>query len=373
MSDQTPYHAEYLSKLGQMSVTVQVQTDLKLQQVLDIKLISTDTMSININDDGNNIKSPLQIRLPVCISQFSIKSARVVGRNLALSLSVQTIEKCDKNEKASNEIVDDLWSCKWLKSETPTIDKKNVFQFVCFKCKHLLIDSQNHVFKDMPNEYWYELMDFWHCHKPETGEFNDKNFNTLKPSDNATVLIGSYYLLQLHNEYLEISKLDPSVYICRNCGNEIGEKYQNIVRLLKWHISLQRLELLGRDVVFLDYNPLLYCIGLLKNKVNSLAIRKFQIEKNDKHHYIDGPMYIWIISTEVDVTIDGSTIHDGLKIWYTTQELPPDEATGYEEIEIPYKEARDSFFATVKKNTIKNDMSIKGSIFSESYIGVQRK
>ena len=50
------------------------------------------------------------------------------------------------------------WSAKSLGSRT---------RIACKSCGYIWIDSSISSWRDLPSENWAEMMDFWHCHKPE--------------------------------------------------------------------------------------------------------------------------------------------------------------------------------------------------------------
>ena len=49
-----------------------------------------------------------------------------------------------------------------------------VTELLCRNCGHCLIHvGQDHEWKDLPAENWAEMMDFWHCHKPDIAGMNN--------------------------------------------------------------------------------------------------------------------------------------------------------------------------------------------------------
>jgi len=54
-----------------------------------------------------------------------------------------------------------LWSATLLDSET---------NLHCKRCDALLSSNKIKIWKDLPSEAWAEMMDLWHCHKPEEPE-----------------------------------------------------------------------------------------------------------------------------------------------------------------------------------------------------------
>lgn len=40
-------------------------------------------------------------------------------------------------------------------------------RIACLSCRSFLVDRSIGSWKDLPSENWAEMMDFWHCHKPD--------------------------------------------------------------------------------------------------------------------------------------------------------------------------------------------------------------
>lgn len=52
-----------------------------------------------------------------------------------------------------------LWSAPSMTPDT---------RIACRACRALLVKDSIRIWKDLPSENWAEMMDFWHCHKPDT-------------------------------------------------------------------------------------------------------------------------------------------------------------------------------------------------------------
>ncbi|KAI5953677.1 hypothetical protein KGF54_003049 [Candida jiufengensis] len=338
------YSAEYLPRLGQLSIEVKNVTQESLQ---NIELQGDQTIILILKDQPS-----VTILLPVSISHVSVLKVSSVGDILKLTLKVSS--DVQSNSQDNNKITQ--WSCKWLQQNTSKVNSNNVFWFDCFECSHEIINSLNHKFKDMPNEFWYELMDFWHCHKPENNQPTDKDYGILVPKDEQTIIIGSYYLLNLVNENIV---LDQDLYSCKNCGSKIGQPFQNAIKLLKWRLNLKYSHD-GKEYIS-EYNPVNFVIELINTKIQSSAIRKFKIKHDNKW------IYLWIMSDGIDVTINDKVLNNCFKILYT-EEVGAKEEVNYEELEISYTEIRDKFYKTLKQNTIQSKMPFGSIEFYISFI-----
>jgi len=68
-------------------------------------------------------------------------------------------------------------------------------QLACRSCKRIIVKNTVSTWKDLPSENWAEMMDFWHCHKPDvkgavkvSSDASAKGyaaFNTLEPKSGA--------------------------------------------------------------------------------------------------------------------------------------------------------------------------------------------
>ncbi|EMG50707.1 hypothetical protein G210_1548 [Candida maltosa Xu316] len=190
------YFTEYLPRLNSISVIIDVPGNFVLTDILKLGLVSPQTVNIQIKNED----SPISISLPIPISKLDIVGIKVANNTLAFSIKLMDIKH--ETIPFTNQSIDQ-WSCKDL-DRTPQINHRHEFKFVCQNCSSLLIDSLNYNFKDSPSELWYEMMDFWHCHKPENHEEHKKNYKgDLKP-DNNTVIVGGYYLLERHNQQVVV-------------------------------------------------------------------------------------------------------------------------------------------------------------------------
>ncbi|CAK9438329.1 uncharacterized protein LODBEIA_P25530 [Lodderomyces beijingensis] len=345
-------YAEFLPRLNQITISVS-ELGVSSDKVSKVELETGNSVCIFVSDSS----TPLRIRLPIDVENIQLRSRRVIESTLTLSLAVTAAPREVEAEKETVE----KWSCKWLSLRTPRVDGKNRFEFVCRSCQLPLIQSGNHVFKDMPTEFWYEFMDFWHCHKPEVDQPTDKDYGVLKPADAKTIIIGSFYLLQSENPNIEKSQDDDSgTLVCKRCRHALGTVYQNnVLRILKWRISLRYNNNESRDTS--NYSAVFYVFDLLSNSISSHATRKFKLKVEN------GFLYLWVMSTDVDIAIGDRVLRNSLKIWVSSQ-LPSDESKHYEEIEIPYEDARDCFLQSLSENTIIPALQVGPTSYSVSVI-----
>lgn len=345
------YSVEYLPRLNQLSIEIE---DVVSNAITGVRLEEERLILISV--EGHD---PIKVESPIAFTSATPTSIKVQKSKLLISLKVDP--QLDSGLANDTENGPDKWSCGWLNKHTSKMGSKNKFQFRCSNCQNQLIDSFSFVFKDMPGDYWYELMDFWHCHKPENNQPSDKDYGILKPKDDKTIIIGSFYLLQTVNLSLQlVEESEEAIYICKICHQVIGDRFQNVIRLLKWKLNLTY----GKEsqASISTYDPLLYAVNLFITKIQSLALRKFVIDINEKR------VFLWILNIDIDVTIDGRILPKCLKVlWFFNKD---DEKIGndYEKTEILYKEVADNLLAALQNNTINSTVEIGSINYLVSYI-----
>lgn len=198
-----------------------------------------------------------------------------------------------------------LWSVKDLLHKTPKHDGSNTFQFGCVQCGATVVDSANTKFVDMPLEFWHEMMDFWHCHKPHEGHHNhnDKHYDGKLVPRAGFVNIGSSYLLVPGTENK-----------CTSCGYVMGDIETGCVKLYKWNLVLQYLD--KRET----YPPYALVYYSMLDKVNSSAARNYVVSSAGGKS-----THVWVASFGLDIAVNGSVYRQATKLLYRESGTPKDE------------------------------------------------
>ena len=108
----------------------------------------------------------------------------------------------------------------------------------------------------MPSSNWMELMDYWHCHKPDPPidhnyflnqdllSFSSSRYSTLKPLVNEVLINGSSFntllktikgKITIYQQWITIS------FKCINCSNILGERFpsNDLCELYKRKLKVQ--------------------------------------------------------------------------------------------------------------------------------------
>jgi len=153
--------AELLLNLQQVTVFASLKSSLNENTSL---YLSPDLETLSLRHEGETAR----LRLPTKVAAnatLKLPAAPVTELSFRLPLSAD-VKPAKRNDAAANNDVP--WSAGAL---TPTT------RISCRSCNETLVEqSAIATWKDLPSENWAEMMDFWHCHKPDH-EGNDEMYD----------------------------------------------------------------------------------------------------------------------------------------------------------------------------------------------------
>lgn len=287
--------AEYLPRLEQISIKIDFD-----QPISDINGAGIRNNCLVVQ----TLQNPYSIPLPTDkLAEAKITHISSDNGTLSINISVGTPQiKVDGSfmSLASSDI--QLWSVKDLLKTPRDAHNVNQFTFSCAKCGHQIVDSTKEKFADMPSEFWHELMDFWHCHKPHEDHHNDnsKHYGKLVPRP-GNVYIGASYLLML-----------GSTGDCPECGVSLGDIDDGCVKLHKWNLKL----CYGNKSE--TYPPFAFAYYSLLDKINSSGSRKFLVKNGDSS------FLLWVANLGLSVTTSEASRSNSLKILYRDEDAIPE-------------------------------------------------
>ncbi|TID29985.1 hypothetical protein CANINC_001497 [Pichia inconspicua] len=229
----------------------------------------------------------------------------------------------DASERSETEDVEYTWTAKELQLH---------HYIKCNSCNCELIDiSQLRKVLPMPSEMWNEMVDFWHCHKPNGSEVITKRFNGLKPGHNG-VLVGPYYFI-FNPEDFKTIKVQENDVGCSNCDYLLGSKDENFgcYKLLKWRVSLD-------DDHFEKWR---YIYFKLIEEVKFTGTHKFTLVCGDKY------LKVWCFSLGIEFVTKNIKYNNGMKILYDEAEERKD---GEYIIEIEYVDVFEDFIKILRRS-----------------------
>lgn len=352
------YLCEYLPRLRTISTIIDFDHNVKL--ITNISLRDHQLILSVADQDPIVVELPQETSLK---NELQLTNLKKTNNAIAITLKLQGEPPV---ENFMNLLDFQLWSCKDLLKTPKNEANVNEFKLLCGNCHEVIIDSADYSrFSDMPSSLWVEMMDFWHCHKPNDASQSNtsKDFNgdlVLNPNG---ILIGNYYFL-IRNSDIRKQLITKNAKQTCSCGQVLGEiTSKNCVKLYKWSLKL------SYDSILEDYPAYLYIYNLILDKINLQAIRKLMI--ND---YV-----IWIFNIGQSVTVNDLRLVNSLKILYFKPQEPSnrisdDEITVEDDIFQNFlsqlNKVNDSLPEDCKKVSLQEDENLID--YKISYLGVYK-
>lgn len=326
-------YAELLSRLNTISVVIDFKEET-IKDISNIRLLAPDKLILSTKRNTHEILLPSRLISQPKLSNFKLDNGGCLS--FTLSIEADTNNNSTGMAKSFMSQYNTKWSCKDLQRKTPVISgNSNKFTFNCLQCRQIIIDSLDYKFQDMPSEFWYELMDFWHCHKPHDDKPHDKSYEgQLTPANDRHIIIGNHYLLV--NRCVNVVAQGEDIK-CSSCGGYLGAKFLNTMRLLKWRLSLQYQ--CDEKVEIETFPSYLFIYNTIIDRINSLATRKFMFQ-NKGHKW-----FFWVMNVSLDIAINDGFLKNTLKVLYCKDNEDSNSSDEYESLDIPYPELFEEFIA----------------------------
>lgn len=318
------YFAEYLPRVGKVNITTSEE------------ITSLTTNSITLSN-GEGFCLPHEILLDDIVTEknetgvTSIRCRSLGGRRLLASKNV-------------------LYSRKKWESDFFQANKNKVSTLFC-SCGKPVIELNNYSYiADMPSEYWHELMDLWHCHKPTvvsadaskqssrsplyTSEFNTE----LVPRENELLIGDSYFCLKMPDE--TVANLGGEAH-CAGCLKTLGKYNQkhHYYQLYKWQLRFSAHKKLLDDI----YHPRDFITQSLINSIDSLGVRIYEICS-----FSAQAITVWCFDLGVDIGLSDGTIEkNAMKILYKKGKPSLKNKQNVETLSVP-QECFDDFFSRIE-------------------------
>ncbi|EER28725.1 predicted protein [Coccidioides posadasii C735 delta SOWgp] len=162
-------YAEFLPNISQIAVYVtlaDLPNSSETQNILEV-VPSRDELLLSVGDQKRSLRLPARVA-PSAPSYFPLQpgsASNIDQREFSFRLQVDEGSQCFPSRDASTPQIP--WSAKHMSAET---------RIKCRACGNILLEPQGGnrmVWKDLPSANWAELMDIWHCHKPDSHEDGD--------------------------------------------------------------------------------------------------------------------------------------------------------------------------------------------------------
>ena len=152
-------YAELLSNIRQISVIVAL--DEPCDPATKVEL-SADGRHFIVDHGGEACSLSLPGQVPF---SFLLPSPSLGAKELTWRLPLAG--QPSRADMGSAQDNDSPWSARCLGEQ---------MEFGCRDCSAVIIKKGSvKTWRDLPSENWAEMMDFWHCHKPDVPQANGSN------------------------------------------------------------------------------------------------------------------------------------------------------------------------------------------------------
>lgn len=144
-------YAELLLHLRQVTIFTSLGSEFNERTTIQL---SSDSRNITVYHEGESVS----LRLPAVVSCTALQVPRVPSNELSFRLPIRN-DGAPSNSYDPPEDTIVPWSAESLSDTT---------EICCRTCHQTLLASSSvSSWKNLPSGNWAEMMDFWHCHKPE--------------------------------------------------------------------------------------------------------------------------------------------------------------------------------------------------------------
>lgn len=216
--------------------------------------------------------------------------------------------------KAQN-IIMSLPEGKWSKKELVQCGK---YKVKCLKCGSNIIDEENcNKLNELPSEFWQELMDYWHCHKPHQPSqeiWYSAKYNSLQP-DVGEVVIGGSFFLAHPDTFRARTVADRGIVQCSSCYATLGDETKDqLYKIRKWQVFLSTADR-ERDLFPPEQDVVFTLLNLLKGYSTRYVVLSSQ----------ESQLIVWIFAVGLDVTLSNNMVlNNCIKVLYR-REMPEEE------------------------------------------------
>lgn len=154
--------------MNTISIYIYAELLLNIRQISASALLpseSNETTSLTLSSDRNFLSlehngETARLRLPAPVRDgFGPRASPGSTRNISLRLPIAEETAVRIGSTLIYSASSSVWTASWMRQNT---------QIACQSCQSLLVKESVKTWKDLPSENWAEMMDFWHCHKPDT-------------------------------------------------------------------------------------------------------------------------------------------------------------------------------------------------------------
>ncbi|KAK0730823.1 ubiquitin-conjugating enzyme E2-binding protein [Lasiosphaeris hirsuta] len=174
MTSQSSIYAELLSNIRQISLAVSLSSP---SDVSTRVTVAADGISIAVahHSDTHQLRLPAKVSVGAAALPIQKQGVTTFSWRLPLDLNGALATSATQPQATP-------WSATDLKPGS---------EVSCRECNSVIVNSGAiTVWKDLPSENWAEMMEFWHCHKPEVASHHSHHHDSGKADENSLAARG---------------------------------------------------------------------------------------------------------------------------------------------------------------------------------------
>ncbi|KAF2498933.1 hypothetical protein BU16DRAFT_505490 [Lophium mytilinum] len=340
-------YTEHLLNIRTVTLSASLRTT-RTQQTRAV--LSADGFEVSISHEGEvaRIRLPVRIRLKPG-DDGSAEAALALpgkpeGKEINLRLSAEDEGGLLGSPGGRAVEREGNWVPWGAAALNETQQKREKVRIVCKICENPTVrEGSVGEWRDLPNENWAEMMEFWHCHRPDhdhghgnaTDGGKSKGYaaaNQLRAlSGIGFVDLGTFLLKEDDCCGIEVSASPgsrPSKLLCQTCKAQLGEVDDRAegFRLWKWSLAIaeapdydegpDKPQNSDSDMTlkpeFTTYSTQKWISAQFLSLIENQAVRKFCV-KPDHHDETSGEEKIMIWVFTPDLTFSSSTSSTGTR------------------------------------------------------------
>ncbi|PSK55704.1 hypothetical protein B9Z65_4582 [Elsinoe australis] len=291
--------------------------------IIQLGSVLDSNTRLSIGDSGRSILlqhhgQEERIRLHAAVANIKHDSQLLPAPPLTSRISRLAALTRHKRSASGAEQQAILWTANQLDKDA---------QFLCggrtssgdFCHAVILGNTSIKAYKDLPSEGWADMMDLWHCHKPEEDHdhsaLNEKGYSAssrlIAQTGVAMVDILTFLVSKEDCTNIKILEHEQNRIVCDRCGCLIGEvdTLCSGIRLYKPLLAFKS----AQSEAITRHDTRLWLSSYLLSLIDTSGIRKFQGRYSDFTIWIFSPLVFYSLSTL------GEDPKPALKIFYKKQ------------------------------------------------------
>ncbi|KAI7196788.1 hypothetical protein KC363_g649 [Hortaea werneckii] len=340
-------YAEHLQNIRTLSIQASLAT---FSNTETRATLSADGSQLSLSHEGETARIQLPITVPGGHNDATLVIPSAPSKELTFRVSLE--EKPGSNllgeRPAGGETI-----VPWMSSHLSA--KAEIF---CANCRSVLIPRGAVTrWKDLPSEGWAEMMDFWHCHKPDVPHDHHHahgvngsagrgiGANSKLAVERGVGLVGPLELLFAKEDTRSIkvssthlTSSHENTLLCINCNTNLGnfDTSTQAHRLGKQSLSISN----SADSAPISHNTELWLSCHLLTSADAQGVRKFKVYRHchateEEEEETESPtltaLQIWLFATDLVISSSAAQTPEPLpvlKILYRQVNVSAEESTG---------------------------------------------